>query len=156
MDGSVPSGLSGRVANLDLMNFKLLLTTAGGAAFVSGSVFAAAGAICDSIALHSGKALKALASRPSDEKLQAASEVLGKQLDATTTRDAMSPTGSLDAPSVPMAADSVSDSPPEVGMGYCPGCGKLRHSSVARCVYCRDTRSVTDRKRIPPALKAQS
>ena len=26
--------------------------------------------------------------------------------------------------------------------GYCPGCGKLRHPLVAKCVYCNDTQPV--------------
>lgn len=29
------------------------------------------------------------------------------------------------------------------GMGYCPGCRKLRHSSVAKCVYCSNADAVT-------------
>ena len=31
-------------------------------------------------------------------------------------------------------------------MGYCPGCKKLRHASVAKCIYCGDAAPVLTEK----------
>ena len=52
MDGSV-AGLSGRVANIDLMNFKLLLVIGGSAALVSGCTLVGAAAVCQAVRQHS-------------------------------------------------------------------------------------------------------
>ena len=49
MDGSVASGVIGRVSNIDLMNFKQLLATSGGACLVAGAVLAGADEICATV-----------------------------------------------------------------------------------------------------------
>jgi hypothetical protein len=48
-DAGVDAGAAGRVANLSLLNFKLLLVTTGGAVFIAGWVLAAADFICVTI-----------------------------------------------------------------------------------------------------------
>lgn len=54
-DAGVDAGAAGRVANLSLLNFKLLLVTTGGAVFIAGWVLTAADYICIAI-MKSGAA----------------------------------------------------------------------------------------------------
>lgn len=39
---------------------------------------------------------------------------------------------------------SVLANPPSPTMGYCPGCGRLRASSVVKCVYCKNSDPVSE------------
>lgn len=55
MDSSVAGGGLGRVANLDLMNFKSLLATSGSCFFLSGCVLIGAASVCDTLRPLPGK-----------------------------------------------------------------------------------------------------
>lgn len=80
---------------------------------------------------------------------------LWKQLDAIRLQlAAVAPAASASATVVPVMAPPPPSIPGvAIGMGYCAGCGKLRHASVASCVYCKDTRPVVE---TPPQQTSRS
>lgn len=80
---------------------------------------------------------------------------LWKQMDAIRLQlSAVAPATSVSATTAPAIASSLPSIPGVAnGMGYCAGCGKLRHASVASCVYCKDTRPVVE---TPPQQASRS
>lgn len=73
-------------------------------------------------------------------------ESLWKQMDAVRQQSARQQASPPPAPGDVAEPAPVTPSIPGVaaGMGYCANCGKLRHSSVAVCVYCKDTQPIVE------------
>lgn len=122
----------------------LLGISLGASLFAMGFIMAVGGAIVNAIE-RSAKERQQQADRLA-KAIEVGIDSLWKQLDVirqnTALRESL-PVFKTEALQAPAAYTAPESAPRIAGdMGYCPGCGKLRHSSVAKCLYCSDTAPV--------------
>lgn len=115
-----------------------LMLSGGSALFLLGIALAIAGAIVNAIDRAADRA--AASARALEDTLKKGVESLWKQLDVIRANAASPPTPPLPVYGSTPAAPSA---PQGTGMGYCPGCNKLRGANVPKCIYCGNSDPVT-------------
>lgn len=142
MTGAAPGE---RVLNIGLLNEKALLVTIGGALLICGAALLGAAGIAAAVNEHKNAVLAEM--RGEREDLRIGFKSLWEELDrvrANTEPGAHKCKLSGEMQPVPEPAVERPGLASRVGsMGYCPNCRKLRHSSVAKCVYCSSTNPVS-------------